>query len=361
MPAQRTSLDPAGFAYVGCFTTARRGARGEGLAVYATGPAGWGRVQLLAGLVNPSFLVMAPGDAVLHVAHGDEDYVSVYACDLATGLLSPLGQAATGGRNVVHLALDPSGRHLVVANYATGSVAVLPVGADGRPGPFSQCVAMPGVPGPHHDEQRGSHPHQILFDPSGRFVLVPDKGHDSVCVFAFDPARGTLELASMTRSRPGAGPRHGAFHPALPLYWVLNELDSTIALYRWSPAAAALKPVQVLPTLPTDFFGASTAAAIAVSPCGGLVFASNRGHDSVAAFAVEPGSGELRPIGWTPAPGRGPRFITLHDDLLYVASEIDDVVGCFSVDARTGALRATGTLLACASPASLAFSGSGGG
>ena len=356
MPGQPGSPDPAGFAYVGCFTTASRGARGEGLAAYSTGPDEWSRVQLVAGLVNPSFLIMAPG-GVLHVAHGDKDYVSAYACDPETRLLSPLGKTATGGSNVVHLALDPSGRHLIVANYATGSVAVLPVGADGRPGPFSQCVAMPGTPGPHRDEQRWSHPHQTLFDPSGRFVLVPDKGHDSVCVFAFDAERGTLELASMTRSRPGAGPRHGAFHPTRPVYWVLNELDSTIATYRWSAATATLEPVQVLPTLPANFFRASTVAAIAVTPCGGFVYASNRGHDSIATFAVEPGSGELRLRGWTPAPGRGPRFIALHGDTLHVASENDDVVGRFSVEAGTGALRATGRLLACASPASIAFSG----
>lgn len=354
MPAPPAPPAAAGV-YVGCFTTARRGARGEGLSVYAVAEDGWTRVQLLVDLVNPSFLIMGPGDAVLHVAHGDEDHVSAYARDRATGLLSPLGQAATGGGNVVHLALDPCGRHLLAANYATGTVAVLPVGVDGRPDRFSQRVGMPGVAGPHRDEQRGSHPHQLLFDPSGRFVVVPDKGHDSVCVFAFDAAAGTLELASVARSRPGAGPRHGAFHPALPVCWVLNELDSTIATHRWSPLAAVLEPVQVLTTLPADFFGASTAAAIAVTPCGGFVFASNRGHDSVAAFAVDPGSGLLRPAGWTPAPGRGPRFIALHDGTLHVASENDDVVGRLSVDARTGVLRATGGLLACASPASLAF------
>jgi 6-phosphogluconolactonase len=346
-----------GFAYVGCFTTEKRQARGDGIHAYRVDPAGgaWSHAQHLPGLVNPSFLVMGPGGRTLYAVHGDQDYASAFARDAGTGLLQSLGQAAAGGSNVVHGALDPAGQHFVVANYGSGSVAVLPVAGDGGLGGYAQRVEMPGRPGPHRTEQAGSHPHHVAFDPGGRFVLVPDKGHDSVCVFAFDAGRGMLELASMTASRPGAGPRHGAFHPTLPVYWVLNELDSSITTYRWSAEAGSLEPVQVLPTLPPDFFGASTAAAIVATPDGRHVFASNRGQDGISAFAADAVTGQLEPLGWTPAPGRGPRFMAFHAGCLYVASERDDVIGRFAPASQAGGLRAQGEVASSPSPVSIAF------
>ncbi len=347
MPASR-------FAYVGCFTTAARGARGDGIDVHAIDPAtgAWTPIQHLGGLVNPSFLVLAPDRRTLYAVHGDAGHASAFSRDEASGLLRPLGQAATGGSNVVHQAIAPSGRHLVVANYASGSVAVLPIGDDGALAPFSFLASMPGRPGPHRLEQAGSHPHQVLFDPSGRFVLVPDKGHDGVAVFAFDEARGTLELASVMASRPGAGPRHAAFHPERPVCWVLNELDSSVTTCRWT--SGGLEPVEVIPTLPADFFGASTAAAIAATTDGRLVYASNRGHDSIAAFGTDDRDGLLRPLGWTRAPGRGPRFIASHDDILVVASEQDDLIGRFAPEAG-GGLRRVGELVPSRSPVTIAF------
>jgi 6-phosphogluconolactonase (cycloisomerase 2 family) len=181
----------AGFAYVGCFTTEKRRARGDGIHAYATSREGgeWTHIQHVPGLVNPSFLIMGAGSRTLYAVHGDQDYATAFARDAQTGQLRSLGKAASGGNNVVHAAVDPSGRHFVVANYGSGSVAVLPVANDGALGDYVQCLAMPGTPGPHRTEQTGSHPHQIVFDATGRFVIVPDKGHDSVCVFAFEPGR----------------------------------------------------------------------------------------------------------------------------------------------------------------------------
>ena len=350
-PGQR-----ARFAYVGCFTTAERRARGDGLRAFAIGAAGnWTPIQHVSGLINPSFLVMGTGERTLYAVHGDRDYATALARDAHTGALRTLNRASTGGNNVVHGALDAAGKHFVVANYGTGSVAVLPVGGDGSLGDHTQCVAMPGTPGPHRSEQASSHPHQVVFDPSGRYVLVPDKGHDAISVFAFDPARGTLELASVVGARPGAGPRHGAFHPTRPIYWCLNELDSSITTFRWSVEDGTLEPMQILPTLPPDFFGASTAAAIVATPSGAHVFVSNRGHDSIAAFAVDADTGRLEPIGWTRAPGREPRFMTLRDGVLYVASERDDIIGRMVVDAVTGALRPTEKVTSTPSPVSIVF------
>ena len=346
----------ASFAYVGCFTTEKRKARGDGIRVFATGlTGGWTPIQHVPGLVNPSYLIMGPGGRTVYAVHGDQDYATAFARDERTGELQTLGRAATGGDNVVHGALDPAGRNFVVANYGSGSVAVLPVAEDGALGDYTQRVEMPGSPGPHRAEQAASHPHHVVFDPSGRFVLVPDKGHDTVCIFAFDPARGQLELASTITSRPGAGPRHGAFHPTQPIYWCLNELDSSITTYRWSAVGGTLQPLQILPTLPPDFFGASTAAAIVATPSGSHVFVSNRGHSSVARFAVDAATGRLKPLGWTQAPGREPRFMTLHGNALYVASERDDVIGRFDLDAGQGGLQTAEMMASTPSPVSIVF------
>src|SRR5229473_5972223 len=218
------------FAYVGSFTSAQRKARGDGIHVYRADPAtgAWTHVQHIGDLVNPSYLALSRDQRFLYSVHGDEDYATAFALDPATGQAKVLNRAATGGKNGVREAVDPSGKFLVMANYASGSVAVLPIAPDGSLKDQHQLLALPGEPGPHRTEQPSSHPHDVAFDPSGRFVLVPDKGLDRVFVFRFDAAAGRLSPAEAdsVRTRPGAGPRHLAFHPKLAVVWVLNELDT---------------------------------------------------------------------------------------------------------------------------------------
>lgn len=332
----------------------RRNARGRGITVFLIeeGARAWRPIQEIAGLTNPSYLAMGAGGRVLYAVHGDQDYASAYRQDPDTGQLTALGRAATGGHNGVHLALAPSGRHLIVPNYAGGTVAALPLLADGRLARFTDRVNLPGSPGPHRSEQTASHPHQVLFDPEGGFVLVPDKGSDGVCVFEFDAEAGTLRLASRLCAAPGAGPRHAAFHPALPICWVVNELDSTVTTCRWSDGV--LQTLDVVPALPADCSFPSTAAAIAVTPDGRHVVTSNRGHQSIARFAADPATGQLRQLGWTQAPGADPRFMTWHQDRLYVASERDDRIGCYRVS-DDGDLRPDILTVPTPSPATIAF------
>jgi 6-phosphogluconolactonase len=328
--AAQTPSGPSMFAYVGSFTTTQRKARGDGIHVYRVDPAtgAWTQVQHVGDLVNPSYLALIRDQRVLYSVHGDGDYASAFALDPKSGEAKLLGRAATGGKNGVREALDPSGKYLVVANYSSGSVAVLPVGPDGALRDQHQLVQLPGEPGPHKVEQQSSHPHDIVFDPSGRFVLVPDKGLDRLFVFRFDGATGKLTPTEQgsVRSLPGAGPRHLAFHPKLPIVWVLNELNSTLATYRFDPYSGSLTPFQVLTTLPADFTGDSTAAEIAVSPDGRFVYGSNRGHDSVAIYAAN-AEGLLSPAGWQPTQGAGPRFIGLDPSgrFLNAANEQGDV------------------------------------
>jgi 6-phosphogluconolactonase len=351
------------FAYVGSYTTAQRKARGDGIHAYRVDPASgvWTHVQHVGELTNPSYLALSADQRFLYSVHGDEDYATAFALDRATGQAKLLNRAATGGKNGVRQAVDPAGKFMIVANYSSGSVAVLPIAPDGSLKDQHQLVALPGEPGPHRVEQASSHPHDVVFDPSGRFVLVPDKGLDRVFVFRFDPATGRLSPAEpgSVATRPGAGPRHLAFHPKLPIVWVLNELDSTAATYRWDAEHGALTPVQVITTLPTDFTRYSTTAEIAVSPDGRFVYGSNRGHDSVAIYAADANDGWLKSIGWQPTQGRVPRFIGLDPAgrFLYAANEQGDTIVTFRVDANTGTLAATGQVIKNGSPVTIVFAG----
>ena len=342
-------------AYVGSFTSKSRNACGEGLSVFRVdaGSGAWTRIQLLADEVNPSFLALDPRRRFLYAVHADTDQVSAFAVDPQAGTLTLVNRQSTGGANPAHLALDPSGRHLAAANYAAGSVAVVPINADGSLGVRTDLVTLTGEPGPHRTEQTSSHPHQCVFDPAGRFMVVPDKGLDRVCVFRLDTATGKLVAADppFVRTRAGAGPRHVGFHPRLPFAWVINELDSTIAAYRVS-AAGALEPIQVVASIPSTFTGNNTGSGIVVSASGRFVFASNRGHDSIGAFRVDETGGMLTPIAWEPTGGAMPRFIGAGpaDHLLYAANQNGDTVVEFDIAAATGRLRRTGRDVSTGTP-----------
>jgi 6-phosphogluconolactonase (cycloisomerase 2 family) len=345
---------------VGCYTTAQRYARGDGIHSYRVDreSGAWTHAAHTGNLVNPSFLVASRDGRFLYSVHGDETYATAFAVDRATGGLAVINRAETGGRNGVHQALDPSGRFLVVANYSAGNVAVMPVRADGGLGDAAHVTALPGQPGPHRVEQAGSHPHQILFDPSGRFVVVPDKGLDRVFVFAFDTATGALTPTAQGAgvARSGSGPRHAAFHPKRTVLWVLNEIASTVTTWYWEAERGHIRAAQTLPTLPADFTGENTASEIAVTPDGRAVYCSNRGHDSIAGFAVEQGTGMLRAAGWTPSQGRTPRFIGLDpaSQFLYAANEQSDTIVRFRVGAE-GRLEAVGDVVKNGSPVAIVF------
>jgi 6-phosphogluconolactonase len=349
--------------YVGCYTTPDRFGHGHGISVYrmdaATGD--WTAVQVLEGLANPSFLALDPAQQHLYCVHGGNNFrqVSAFAIDSATGQLSHLNSQDCGGPNPVHLSVDPSDRALVVADYNTGEVGVLPILPDGTLGQLSDLVMLPGQPGPHKTEQTGSHPHNVPFDPAGHFVVVPDKGLDRIFVMRLDAAQAKLELNDppFAQARHGAGPRHIAFHRTLPYAYVINELDSTITTYGYDSDVGVLEPLQVLASTPTDFTGDDTGAEIVVAPSGRFVYGSNRGHDSVGVFAVDEGTGLLSPVGWVPTGGKTPRNFNLDPSgqFLYVGNQDSDTVVTFAVDDDTGALTPTGQVIETGSPVSIVF------
>lgn len=347
------------YAYVGSRTTRERNARGRGISVYWLDEAQreLTEVQVVEGLVNPSFLALNAMGDVLYTVHGDAQEVSAFRVDRLQGTLTFLNSEDCGGRNPVHLAIDPSGRYLIVSNHLSGTAAVMPLLDDGAVGAVSELVALTGERGPHRVEQPFSKPHFNPFDPSGRFVVLPDKGLDRVFTFRFEDGRMLPTNPPFVMAREGSGPRHIAFHGAGSYAYAVNELDSTVVAYEMNRNEGTLRAIQVLSTLPDCFTGNSRASEIAVDASNRFVYASNRGFDSIAIFAIEGQSGRLRFVEAVPSQGKTPRFFAISPNgrTLFALNEDSDSIIAFSIDAETGNLGHAGTPTACGSPVCLVF------
>lgn len=349
------------FAYVGCYTTEQRNGHGKGIGVFHVDPATatWTPVQLVDNIVNPSFLCFDREQKFVFSVHGDMDYVSAFAIDPTTGKLTELNRETCGGTNPVHLAVDHSNQFLVVSNYSSGSVAVLPINPDGALAALTDLVNLAGTPGPHRTQQAGSHPHQNPFDPNGRFILIPDKGLDRIFIFRLDSKLGKLIAADIpsVATREGAGPRHVDFHPRLPYVYAINELDSTITTYRYDRSRGELTPLQILPTLPSHYTGNNTTAEVWAHPSGRFVYGSNRGHDSIATYFVDRSSGLLATVGWQSTQGRTPRFFALDPSgsLLCAGNQNSDTIVNFRVDQSSGRLNPIGNPVQFGSPVTIVF------
>ncbi|MBL8642773.1 MAG: lactonase family protein [Rhodospirillaceae bacterium] len=348
------------FAYVGSRTTKERNARGLGINVYRvdakTGR--WTHVQLVKDLINPSFLAFDRSGGFLYSVHGDLSDISSFMRDGKTGELKPLNRQSTEGKNPVHLAVDPTNTFMVVSNHITSTLALLPLRPDGALEPVCDLVKLEGKIGPHRVEQPFAKPHQAVFDPSGRYILVPDKGLDRVFCYAIDASRKKLvQAAPPAEMREGAGPRHIAFHPGGAFAYVINELDSTLVACRFDAATGALAPFQLVSSLPDTFTGNSRAAEIEVSPDGRFVYASNRGFDSIGVYAIDAKTGRVTPVGWQPSGGKTPRFFALDPagNFLFAANEDSDAIVSFAIDKQRGLLKPTGETVATGSPVCIVF------
>lgn len=316
------------YAYIGTRTTPDRGTgRGiERFEILADGswiPAGGVSAE------NPGYLVVDEEHHRIHAAHGDGSTVTTYDVD-AHGTFSTVAVRATGGRNPAHAAFDASGRHLIVANHSSGSIASLRVGSargdvdDRAPGPrttVENVLALAGDPGPHRTDQTGPKPHQVARPPEKAWFLVPDKGLDAIFVCTDDEATGELSILGEVRLRESTGPRHIAFNPRLPMAYGVNELDSSVVVLDCTgvPTQPPV-PVQYRGTLPPAEVRDSRAAEILVSPSGSHVLASNRSgrgdsspggpdHDTIAVYPVED-DGLLGRPAWLDSGGIRPRFMT---------------------------------------------------
>ena len=326
------------FAIVGGYTTADRDGRGDGVRVYQVDEpqAPWRQIQHIGGLENPSLFTLRKDRRRLYAVHGARTVMSAFAFDPTIGALRLINRVPSGGINPVEAALDPTERYLVIANYTAGNVAVMALAADGALGGITQVFPLPGKRGPHPTSQPHAHPHGVIFDPSGRFAIVPDKGFD--CIFIFRFAAGRLSLNQIATAKPGSAPRHCIFHPRLPVLYVNNELDSTVTTWKWDAAAGTLSEPRIVGTVPSMFTARNTTAEIAATPDGRFLYVSNRGHDSVAIFAVDQNSGVLSMLGCITTGGKTPRFFTLDPagTTLYAANQDSDTITRFRLNARNG-------------------------
>ncbi|WP_334054303.1 lactonase family protein [Burkholderia cepacia] len=348
------------FAYVGSRTTRERNAHGDGISVYRvnTETGELALVQLVKDLVNPSFLALSADGARLYTVHGDLSDISAFKVDKATGELTFLNRQSTQGKNPVHLAIDPTGRHVVVSNHIGSSLAVLPIESDGSLGELTQLVHLEGPLGPHRIEQKQSKPHFNPFDPTGKFVIVPDKGLDRVFSYRFEDGHLTPADPGFVVSRETSGPRHLAFHPNGSYAYVVNELDSTVTTYRYEKNNGSLHPLQIVSTLPDTFTGNSRASEIEVDKSGRFVYASNRGYDSIAVLKIDQSTGMLTFVEATQTDGRTPRYVTSSPDgrYMYALNEDSDSIVAFSIHEASGHLKPTGFSVESGSPVCMVFS-----
>ena len=303
-----------------------------------------------AETVSPSFLALHPGGRFLYAVNEtgsgkEEGGVSAFAVDPKTGGLTFLNQQSSRGGSPCHLSLDAKGRHVLVANYGGGSVAVLPVRGDGRLEPASAFVQHQGQsadPG----RQKGPHAHWVDLDKANRFALVADLGLDQVLVYRYDPAKGGLtpNQPPAVQLAKGAGPRHVAFHPDGRHVYVINELQSTVTVLSYDAGAGALAELQTLSTVPAGFTDPTFTAEIVIRPDGKFLYGSNRGHDSIAIFAVDPATGKLTPAGHQPTLGKKPRNFTIDPtgSYLLAANQESDNIAVFRIDRAGGGLTAVG-------------------
>ncbi|AJE80623.1 secreted protein [Streptomyces albus] len=334
--------------YLGTYTSSG-GAQGIGIAAFDPATGAITGKGSLAGVSDPSFLASAPG----HLYAVNEQQGSVTAIAVRDGELSVLGSSPTGGEGPCHLLVHGEGGHVLSANYTSGSVSVHPLAADGSLREASDLVQHTGS-GPDPDRQEGPHAHMVLGTPSGRFVLAVDLGTDSVYTYRLDTGTGKLEAVVQNRVTPGLGPRHAAFHPGGSHLYVANELGDSLSVCSYDDASGEITVLDSLPTVPSgDPAGERNyPAEVLLSPDGAYVYVSNRGHDSIARFAVGGGGGELTLLDTVPAQGSYPRHISLDPTgrWLFAANQKSGSVGVFARDEATGTLKAVGTPFAAPTP-----------
>jgi 6-phosphogluconolactonase len=242
---------------------------------------------------------------------------------------------------------------VLVANYGGGSVAVLPIQEDGQLGAATDVVQHVGS-SIHPTRQQEPHAHSITLDPTNRYALACDLGLDQVLIYRFDSAAGKLAPNDPPGAplRPGAGPRHLAFHPSGRYVYVINELDSTLTVFAWDETRGTLREIHTMPTLPEDFAGKNTCADLHVAPSGRFVYGSNRGHDSIVIFAINAQTGELSYVGHESTRGQTPRNFAIDPTgtFLLAANQRSDTIVSFRINQETGKLTPTGQVTRVPTP-----------
>ncbi len=314
--------------------------------------------RLVAETPDPSFLAIHPSRRFLYATNergADEAAVTAFAIDGETGALTEINQRPAHGGAPCHIVVDPAGEHAAIANYSGGNLAVYPLGEDGRLLPASDGVQHEGSS--VTSRQEGPHAHCVRFAPDGRYLLAADLGLDQVLVYRFDRKAGELQPNDppFAAVEPGSGPRHVAFHPSGRFLYAINELSSTVTAFAYDGTTGELTRRQTVSTLPEGFSGENYPAEIQVHPSGRFVYGSNRGHDSIAIFRVDPDDGTLQPAGHVSTRGSAPRYFGLDPTGRYLlaANQESNNVAVFRVDLESGDLTPVGEPVEVPSPVCL--------
>jgi 6-phosphogluconolactonase len=295
---------------------------------------------------NPSFLAVDPQKRNLYAVNeggAGTSMIAAFSINPANGLLTLINKQPSQGNGPAHVSVDQTGRWVFAANYGGGNVAVFPVGVDGGLGPFSDTDAS------------GANAHQILTDPTNKFVVVPTLGTNRVVQYVFNADAGTLtnNAVPFMMTAGGAGPRHLAFHPGGKFAYLINETASTMQALAFDDVTGRLTSLQTLSTLPVGFGGNNTTAEVFVHPNGRFVYGSNRGHNSIVAYAINQTTGMMTLIGHTLTGGTIPRSFAIDPagTVLLAANQNSGTVTSFRIDVDAGTLSSLGQSKAVNSPA----------
>jgi 6-phosphogluconolactonase len=374
-----TAADPSGpfgkppaakarFVYVGTYTfpgTAPGGthqSQAKGIYVFRMNPSNGGLTLLqIAEIPNPSYLALDPPLGHLYsVNEMTAGAVSAFVINQANGMLTPLNTLVpTNGQDTTHLSVQPSGQYLFAASYTSGNFQVFRILPDGSIGAMTDNFQSVGNgTGPNPARQEGPHAHQIITDLDGNHVFGVDLGADKVNLWNLDQGAGTLNPNTVPFAgiASGSGPRHMAFHPDRQHAYVLSELASSVTVFDYDPVRAAFIWQQTISTLPPDFTGTNTTAEIRIHPSGRFLYNTNRGHNSVTMFEIEPDTGELEVIGWESTRGEWPRGMNIDPSgtFLYAANQNTDNIAVFRIQLANGRLKFS-TLVNTPTPVDVEF------
>jgi 6-phosphogluconolactonase len=351
-PKKKPSGAEAQFVYVGTYTApdvppgGTHASTAVGIYVFRMNPGDGGLTQLqIVPASNPSFVAFDPTRTHLYSVNEDlAGRVSAYALNQANGTLSFINDASASGSFTTHLSVHPSGGYVMAANYGSGNFPVLRILANGSIGPMTALFQSVGNgTGPHPDRQEGPHAHQILTDLDGNHVFGVDLGADKVDALNLDLGSGALSANTVPFApvASGSGPRHMAFHPDRQHAYVLDELVSSITVFDYDAARGAFIWAQTISTLPPGFTGPNTTAEIRVHPSGRFLYNTNRGHNSVTAYEIDPETGKLDVIGWESTRGEWPRGMNIDPSgtFLYAANQNTDTIAVFHIQDSNGKLK----------------------